>query len=118
MLTMTPKEMLLVWGELVQAMYGKNDFGGKTAEFYAYRFVQRGLSYIPPSTARDNSPLSGYYIAEDVEAAKNLFELLDFFKHMFVVEIEFESISYEDGKAELLRDGFAARLQLTVINKK
>ena len=31
-------ELLKLWGELVEAYHGKNGYGGRTAELYAYRF--------------------------------------------------------------------------------
>jgi len=40
MLNMTTKEAMLIYGELTQCLYGKNGFGGDTAEIYAYRLGQ------------------------------------------------------------------------------
>ena len=40
MLSMNPREIALIFGELVQCLYNKNGFGGRTAEIYAYRCAQ------------------------------------------------------------------------------
>lgn len=67
MIHLSQMESMLLWGELVEALHGKNGFGGHTAELYAYRFGRR---YVPiPSVQQDN----------DRQAAQSLYALLRMF---------------------------------------
>jgi hypothetical protein len=70
-------QALSVWSELEAAYYGKNRFGGDTAEIYAYR-----LQPFSPTAVRGNSdsPLVRATQQEAAtQAATSLLHLLEFF---------------------------------------
>lgn len=73
-------QLLLLWGELVEAAHGVHKFGGDTAELYAYRFGHE-------------SPAANAGIAQErreqaIARAESLFDLLTRFASVYVRRVE------------------------------
>ena len=102
MIDLTMRQALEIWSELEQAYFGKNGYGGDTAEIYAYRVQTR-------------SPLgeagNGVAMRERaLQAGENLISLIRIFMNMRDCEI------LVDGHGpELLRGGFDHRVHVKVI---
>ena len=78
------RELLKLWGELVEAYHGKNGFGGDTAELYAYRFnrdnpVRRAAA--DTSLAKDAAREAA------MEAKTSLWELCRLFREEWQADI-------------------------------
>lgn len=54
-------QVLGIWSELWQAYYGKNGFGGDTAEIYAYRLIP----YNPSAVVFDSKTMMGKQAREE-----------------------------------------------------
>jgi hypothetical protein len=71
---MSVRQILSVWSDLVDAYYGKNGYGGDTAEIYAYRLLRDNPTrYL----AVDGTQTKNDALAEDANlAACNLYGML------------------------------------------
>ncbi len=91
-------QALSIWSELWQAYYGKNGFGGDTAEIYAYRL----MPYVPDVHAHHNSQYreSQSYIFRNMDvsekAAHSLCELLYAFQKETNCDITIDGESIGD----------------------
>lgn len=74
-------QALDIWSELWQAYFGKNGFGGNTAEIYAYTLM-------PDSPSRNNSQRR--QVTDGLIAASSLYSLLELFKSRAQCKIEID----------------------------
>lgn len=90
--TLSMDQVLGVWSDLEQAYFGKNGYGGDTAELYLYRFMPFCLATIthPEKMADEESPI-GETIRETYDAANcAMHDLLKLFAEKRNVQIEVE----------------------------
>jgi hypothetical protein len=105
----TLNQALSVWSDLEQAYFGKNGFGGDTAEIYAYR-----LQPYNPSAHLNETVIGEKAKREQaVIAGSNLFFLLRTFMKMRDCYIEVDG---ED--PETLLHGLVHRCHAKVIHKE
>ena len=106
---LTLNQALGVWSELEAAYYGKNGFGGDTAEIYAYR-----LQPYRPGVELPNTQLGAEAIAEQAMiAGENLYWLLGkFCEHHGCTAI------VDGTEAEWLRGGFEHRVHVRIFHKE
>ncbi len=81
MLNLSVNEMLALWSDLNDAMFGVNKFGGSVAELYMYRF---GFSLSEPH------PIEQYRRKDVREANASLYALLAHFAEHRAVSIKVE----------------------------
>lgn len=79
MINLVMSEAMKLYGELVEALYGKNGFGGATAELYMYRF---GFSL-----ADNRHTISSYRAQAVQQACSSLYNLLAFFAENFGAKV-------------------------------
>jgi hypothetical protein len=88
MLNIPTHELLLLWGELVEAYHGVNGYGSDTADLYAYRFMRH-----QPTAVMVPAPEPGGMMAQIMDdahkqAAWSLFALLVHFREFYGCTIE------------------------------
>lgn len=117
MLNLTIAQALSVWTDLVEAEFGKNGFGGDTAEIYAYR--------LQPCNPSSEGPGQGR-LFEDARreqgliASRNLYELLTHFRDSRGVDVFVGCGRFDDGKPLgewLIEEPFNWRTQVRVRRK-
>ena len=63
LLTVSPIEMMKLWGDLVECYHDVNQYGGNVAEIYAYRF----MSFNPTIHSEGLKPENKFRIEKEVE---------------------------------------------------
>lgn len=103
-------QALHLWSELEASYYGKNKFGGDTAELYAHRFGE-----FTPLAYQPTSPLIKEWQTEQfLKSANNLFELLTEFATHRDCEIK---VNGRNLGLWLKKEPFAHRVHVQVIPK-
>ena len=98
-------QWLSVWDDLTRAYFGKNGFGGNTAEIYAYRFF--------PYSPRESSVLTKEETDEQNQLAKEAFTLIvQRFMHQWNCEVSIDGLEWF---AWFLKDTFDYRCAVQVI---
>jgi hypothetical protein len=110
---LTIRQALDVWSDLEAAYYGKNKFGGDTAEIYAYRLQQRNPTAEASMTGFVKSGFFKESVSEQARlAGRNLLALLALFKKTHECRIILSS-----RRAELRRDGLWHRCHVKIVPK-
>lgn len=111
MLELTMKQALGVWSELESAFFGKNGFGGHTAEIYAYRL--QPLNPIAVFANPESKTAKLAKLDQAVIAGQNLAVLLGEFRAVHDCKIEIEDFS----RWRNIRGGFSHRCHVTITPK-
>lgn len=90
-LNIAPLELLKLWGELVEAYYGVNGFGGSTAELYAYRFRQDDP--ICSECSKETQTRKVAEAAREEEARNSLHTLLVLFEKIYDCRCEVDGMA-------------------------
>lgn len=89
--TLSMDQALSLWSELEQAYFGKNGYGGDTAELYLYRFMGAcPVATMHPEKMADSGPV-GDTVREDYDTANAaMHDLLKLFAERRDAQIEVE----------------------------
>lgn len=118
MLELTPKQAMLVFGELIECYYGDHKYGGDSAEIYAYRLaIATPTVSTALSAAAAHATQSGMYLnaLQDFgnEAAANLGGICKLFSEAYDAEVSVNGKNVSDGV-----DSFTHRVIVTVKKRK
>ncbi len=84
-------QALSLWGDLVSAYHGKNGFGGRVAEIYAYRLMGYSPSVATYLARPSDYPLGSYVrknaIEELQKAAASLRQLIEHFEGTYTRKV-------------------------------
>lgn len=95
LLTLPPLEFAQLWGELVEAYWGHNGFGGDTAELYSFRF-QRYNPTVHMSSMRDGPERDEEEFNHFCGAARTLLSLVQQFCIAYGCLCEIDGVSVEE----------------------
>lgn len=113
MLNLSMAQALSVWSDLLEAEFGRNRFGGDTAEIYAYRLqpcspsAEQPVGVLGQEACRDQGLI----------ASRNLYEILSHFRDVREVEVFVGCGRTDDGRPLgdwMLGEVFQHRTQIRV----
>lgn len=119
MITITHKNAMIIYGELVKCYYGSNSYDEHTAEIYAYVLTDRSPGYMPPN--KRGKVTGEWYDKEDIDSANNLKIIIELFLKQFGLtwnNIEIAGYDGENGLEELWKDGFSHRVHVKVVHNE
>lgn len=115
MIHLSQYQLIRLWSELEQAYFGKNGYGGDTAEIYAYTLHEHAPNLMS-SPAKKGTFLGDLQKECYTNAANTLIQVLTLFEKERRCDIQINGVSIPEW--EKLPELFHHRVRVTVTPKK
>ena len=114
----TIRQAVGIWDELVDAYYGRNGYGGQTAEIYSYRLEQ----YSPGVHKFSDDKIPSMYLNDAkriaIEAAQSLIDIIKLFLEKYNSDITVENMTIPIWENKIKQGKFLShRYHVTVLRK-